>query len=94
MSIRHLEDRAVLRHVRDLEPRRRQGGERVGSGKDIVLETSRTRLWWLADRFLLPGWFPYSVAFSLGDLLIAFGTFGFFWSLGSPGESYPKLEGG
>ena len=71
-----------------------QVGERLGIGKDIVLETSRTRLWWLADRFLLPGWFPYSVAFSLGDLLIAFGTFGFFWSLGSPGESYPKLEGG
>jgi hypothetical protein len=37
----------------------------------------------LADRFLLPDWFPYKVAFSLGDILIALGIF---WLLAKPGS--------
>ena len=54
-------------------------GSRFGY-KDILLPLSETRLEWLADRFLLPNWLPYQVAFSLGDVFIAFGAF---WILAS-----------
>jgi hypothetical protein len=43
--------------------------------KDILLPVRETRLEILADRFLLPVGFPLQVAFSLGDVLIAFGAF-------------------
>jgi len=57
-----------------------QPGNRIGA-KDILLHPQDTRFEWLADRFLLPIWFPYQAAFSLGDVLIALGVF---WMLARP----------
>jgi len=55
-------------------------GSRFGQ-KDILLLSQDTHFEFLADRFLLPDWFPYKVAFSLGDLLIALGIY---WLLAKP----------
>jgi hypothetical protein len=55
-------------------------GSRFGE-KDILLAPWDTKLEFLADRFLLPAWFPYRVAFSLGDVLIGIGAF---WLLVNP----------
>ena len=49
-------------------------GSRFGL-KDILLATEEIRLEFLSDRFLPPVWFPYQVAFSLGDVFLAFGAF-------------------
>ena len=59
-----------------------QVGERMGW--NVVLPTADTRLWWLSDHLLLPVWFPYRKALSVGDTLIAAGAFWYLWSLGSP----------
>jgi hypothetical protein len=55
-------------------------GNRFGQ-KDVLLDPKGTHLGFLADRFLLPEWFPYQAAFSPGDILIAIGVF---WLLARP----------
>lgn len=67
-----------------------QVGERLGNGKDIVLLPSMTRFWFLSDRFLLPDWINYRVAFSLGDVFVALGAFWLLWTLGAPLAVQPK----
>ena len=64
-----------------------QPGSRFGT-KDILLSPQETRFELLADRFLPPAWFPYQVAFSLGDVFIAFGVF---WLLANP-ELFIQIE--
>jgi len=61
-----------------------QVGSRVGNSKDILLLPAQTRLGWLSDRFVLPSWFPYKAAFSLGDLFIALGAVWLLWKSGGP----------
>ena len=69
-------------------------GERVGYGKDILLQTQDTKLWFLSDIFLLPEWLNYKVAFSIGDIFISVGAFLFLWSLGgsSQQKSPPEVD--
>ena len=55
-------------------------GDRFGE-KDILLPAQNIHFEFLADRFLLPVWFPYKAAFSLGDILISIGAF---WLLIKP----------
>jgi hypothetical protein len=69
-------------------------GERLLTTKDIVLPLSATRLWFLDDRFILPAWMHYPVAFSIGDVLIAFGAFWLLWSLGGPNKEHKEIKNG
>lgn len=55
-------------------------GNRFGQ-KDVLLLPQDTRFEFLSDRLLLPDWFHYAVAFSLGDILVAIGAF---WILARP----------
>lgn len=59
--------------------------------KDILLSPQDTRFEGLADRFLPPVWLPYQVAFSLGDVFIAFGAF---WMLAKPGSPMQFMNRG
>jgi hypothetical protein len=57
-------------------------GDRLWNSKDKVMPIGDTCLWWLSDLFLFPSWFPYQVAFSLGDILIAGGALWLLWAQG------------
>jgi hypothetical protein len=61
-----------------------QVGERLGTGKDIVLNTANTRLAFLSDRIVLYDFLHYSTAFSIGDIFIAIGVIWLLWTLGGP----------
>jgi hypothetical protein len=61
-------------------------GGRFGQ-KDILLRPQDIHFGFLADRFLLPAWIPYKVAFSAGDTLIAAGAF---WLLAKPAPTTNK----
>ena len=50
-------------------------GARVANTKDIVLVAAETRLWFLADVFVVPRPWPIRMVFSAGDVLIALGAF-------------------
>jgi Family of unknown function (DUF5317) len=63
-------------------------GSRFGE-KDILLPAQNIHLEFLADRFLLPAWLPYKVAFSLGDILIGLGAF---WLLAQPAPKINSLD--
>lgn len=74
--------------LRQLYPAAAQGawqeGLRFGIGKDIVLPVAQTNLAFLSDTLTLPGWFPYKLAFSVGDILIAAGAMWFLLRAGGP----------
>ena len=67
-------------------------GERLWTGKNIVLPMSSTHFWWLSDYFRLPaGIYPYRVAYSLGDVFIALGAFWLLWSRNDLEHSKPRF---
>ncbi len=64
-------------------------GVRVGSSKNILLPVSETVLAGFSDSILLPEWFPWTRALSLGDLLVAVGAF-WLLALGKVEERDPR----
>jgi hypothetical protein len=67
-------------------------GERLGVTKDVVLPETQTSLAFLSDRFILSNPFTKGsngnamAAFSIGDVVIAFGAFWVLWSFGRTSE--------
>ncbi len=60
-------------HIRNVQAA--ASNARVVATKDVVLPHEATVFWWLSDIFVLPPPFPLPTVFSIGDLLIALGTF-------------------
>lgn len=61
-------------------------GTRLGYTKDYILASADTNLRWLSDCLILPQWFPYKFAFSIGDIFISIGAVILLWSLSSKAE--------
>jgi len=51
-------------------------GMHYGGSKDLILSRPQTALWLLSDILVVPRPFPWPVAFSLGDLIVAAGVIG------------------
>jgi hypothetical protein len=67
-----------------------KNGDRFGY-KDTLLLPGQTRLAWLSDHFLPLERFPYQVAISLGDGMIAVGVFWLMVTQGKPLET-PQVK--
>lgn len=76
--------KTITRLLPDASESLLQTGQRLGTGKDIVLNEKDTVLPFLSDRFVTPQWLNYPVAFSLGDILISVGVIWLLWSMGGP----------
>jgi len=61
-------------------------GMRLGWSKDIIVPEVNTRFIWLTDRFITPSLWDTQYAYSVGDVIIAFGIFWLLWSLGGPAK--------
>jgi hypothetical protein len=57
-------------------------GSRLGWTKDRLLPVEQTILPWLSDRFVTSSPWSIRYAFSIGDVLIAFGAFWLLWQAG------------
>ena len=66
-------------------------GLHYGGSKDIILPRGETVLWLLSDILILPPPFPWTAAFSVGDLLIGAGIV---WFLQTPGTDRDTVGGG
>lgn len=56
-------------------------GARFGPGKSAVLPAQATFFGNLSDSIMLPEWFPYQAAYSLGDLFIVAGALVLLWAM-------------
>ncbi len=79
----------VRRLLPDTPDERWQSGKRFGHTKDRVLAEADTTFPWLSDRFILAGWLPNRVAYSVGDILLAVGTCWFLWAAGGASPDDP-----
>lgn len=61
-------------------------GARFGPGKSVVLPAQTTIFGSLSDRIMLPDWFPYQAAYSLGDILIIAGVLMLLWAMTHGGK--------
>ena len=65
-------------------PRDVQVGEWVPNSKDVLLEKEDARLWQLGDRFVLDDFLGGTIAYSIGDVVIALGLVAFLVEMFAP----------